>query len=244
MCRNPASPYVVGYAKSGKTALVFKSNCDTWECEECATRKKNQWSARAILGCQELRLRGETIHFVTLTSHERLKTFAATAVVFPSAWGKLYKRMKRQTPALMYLMILEQHKLGGRLHAHFLTNHDRGTRWFKDNARACGFGYQAQVGIVKSDGAAAAYVSKYIGKSLGANPLPAKFRRVRCSQNWTPLAQLENNVASADYDWLVCNTTTALWSITEECEASNRTMILADTGEFFDYQDAIETWYH
>jgi len=244
MCKNPASPYLVGFAKSGKKALVFKSNCDTWECEECASRKKSQWSARAILGCQELRSRGEIVHFVTLTSHERLKTFAATHAAFPSAWSKLYKRMKRRTPAMMYLMICEQHKLGGRLHVHFLTNHDDKTRWYKDNARACGLGFQAKVELIENDGKAAAYVSKYIGKSLGGERLPSHFRRVRCSQNWAPLAQLEGNIASGDFDWVVCNTTTSLWAATEQCQAEKRTMIDGATGEYFDYQDAIETWYH
>jgi len=105
-------------------------------------------------------------------------------------------------------------------------------------------GYQAKVELIESNGKAAAYVSKYIGKSLAGQTLPQHFRRVRCSQNWTPLAQLEDSIASGDFDWLVCNTTTALWSATEECEQKNYTMWVAESGEHFDYQDAIETWYH
>lgn len=243
MCSNPKSPYLVGVAKNSKKAVVFKSNCDSWECEECATKKQSQWCARAILGCKLIRSSGMAVQFVTITSHEKLKTFAATSAVFPSAWSKLYQRMKRKTPDMSYLLITEKHKKDDRLHAHFLTSCPMKTKWYKDNARACGLGFQAKVKPVESDGAAAAYVSKYIGKSLGGDTLPPHFRRVRCSQNWAALAQLEAHQQAGDFDWLVCNTTTALWAATEECQQKKITMIDGATGEYFDYQDAIDTWY-
>jgi len=235
---------MVGFAKSGNKALVFKSNCDTWECKECAARKSSQWVARAVIGCQEIGSRGITSKFVTVTTAEWYKTSAEARVAFPRAWNKLYCRLKRKNPQLMYLLTIEFGKKTGHMHAHFLTDAQQPTRWYKDNARSCGMGYEAEVEDVESAGKAAAYVSKYIGKSLAGLELPAHFRRVRCSQNWTPLAQLENNLASADFEWLVCNTTTALWSATEECERKDLTMWLAESGEHFDYQDAIETWYH
>jgi len=102
-------------------------------------------------------------------------------------------------------------------------------------------GYQAKVELVESDGKAAAYVSKYIGKSLGGQPLPPHFHRVRCSQNWTALADLVGQ--SDNFDWLVCNTTTSLWAATEQCQKERRTMIDGATGEYFDYSDAVDHWY-
>lgn len=144
----------------------------------------------------------------------------------------------------MYLLVTEKHKKGGRIHAHFLTNAQMNERWYKDNARACGLGYEAKVEPIESDGKAAAYVSKYISKSLGGQPLPRKFRRVRCTQNWTALAQLEAHQQAGDFNWLVCNSHTSLWAAVEECQAEKRDMIDGSTGEYFDYQDAIETWYH
>jgi len=243
MCRNPSSPYIVGLSKTGNKALVFKSNCDSWECEECAEKKRSQWCARGILGCQSIRSNGLEPRFVTITSHERLPDFAATVAVFPDAWSRLSKRMKRKTPELMYLLVTEKHKKNDRMHAHFLTNCQCSERWFKDNARACGLGFQAKVKPIESHGAAAAYVSKYVGKSLGGDKLPPHFRRVRCSQNWTPLAQLEAHQQSGDFDWLVCNSTASLWAATEECQRKNFTMIDGSTGEYFDYQDACDRWY-
>lgn len=244
MCKNPNSPYLVGLSKSDSKALVFKANCDSWECEECAKNKKAQWSARAILGLQAIQSNGMVARFVTVTSAEWYKTSAAARVSFPNAWNKLYCRLKRKNLDLMYLLTIEFGAKTGHMHAHFLTNATQNERWYKNNARACGMGYQAKVELVESDGKAASYVSKYIGKSLAGHELPAHFRRVRCSQNWTPLAQLEAHERSSDFDWLVCNSHTSLWSAVEQCQAENRSMIDGGTGEYFDYGDAIETWYH
>jgi len=244
MCGNPKSPYVVGFAKSGNKALVFKADCDEWECEECQVKKRSQWIARAVLGLREITSLSQDSTFVTVTTAEWYKSSAQAIATFPRAWNKLYGRLKRTKPDLRYLMTIEFGKETQHMHAHFLTNATQNERWYKDNARACGMGFQAKVESVESDGKAAAYVSKYIGKSLGGQPLPRKFRRVRCSQNWAKLGELEAHEQSRDFDWLACNTHTALWACVEQCQAEKRSMVDARTGEYFDYQDAIETWYH
>lgn len=244
MCKNPKSPYLVGFSKLERKAVVFKADCDEWECEECAAKKRSQWTARAIIGVQKIQSRGSTSKFVTVTTAEWYKTSAEAVAAFPRAWNKLYCRLKRMNPQLMYLLTIEFGAKNGHMHAHFLTDATQNKRWYKDNARSSGMGYQAEVEDVDSTGKAAAYVSKYIGKSLGGQQLPRKFRRVRCSQNWAALAQLEAHEQAREFDWLVCNTTTALWSSVEQCQQERRNMIDGATGEYFDYQDAIETWYH
>lgn len=244
MCKNPNSPYLVGFSKLERKAVVFKADCDEWECPECQIAKRSQWVARAVLGLMQITSMHQTSVFVTITSAEWYKTSAAAIAAFPVAWNKLYGRLKRKNPDLMYLMTIEFGQKTSHMHAHFLTNATQNERWYKNNARACGMGFQAKVETVESDGKAAAYVSKYIGKSLAGQQLPRKFRRVRCSQNWAALAQLEAHERSAEFDWLVCNTTTALWSSVEQCQQERRNMIDGSTGEYFDYQDAIETWYH
>jgi len=241
MCNNPKSPYLVGLSKTDKKALVMKSDCDSWECEECQIKKRSQWVARAVLGLMTITSQSQTSTFVTVTTAEWYKEPAAAIAAFPPAWNKLYNRLKRRNNGLMYLMTIEFGQKTNHMHAHFLTNATQNERWYKDNARACGMGYQAKVEPVESDGKAAAYVSKYIGKSLAGKSLPPHFRRVRCSQNWTALADLVGQ--SDNYDWLVCNTTTSLWAATEECQRERRTMIDGRTGEYFDYQEAVEAWY-
>ncbi len=244
MCKNPNSPYLVGLPKVGNKAIVFKSNCDEWECEECAKRKQSQWSARAILGLKQIHSNGMVARFITVTSPEWYTSSAVAVARFPIAWNKLYSRLKRKNPELMYLLTMEFGKKSGHLHAHFLTNAEQKKRWYKDNARECGLGYQADEQIVETSAEAAGYVSKYISKSLSGHELPRKFRRVRCSQNWTKLEELEDHRQARDFDWLVCNTFAALWYAVEECQKSKTTMIDGSTGEYFDYGDAIDTWYH
>jgi hypothetical protein len=243
VCSNPAAPYLVGFAKVGSRAVVFKGNCDKWECDECSVKKQAQWTARAIIGCQKITSLGTTSRFVTVTTAEWYKNSAEAIAAFPRAWNKLYCRLKRKNPELMYLLTIEFGKKTGHMHAHFLTNATQNERWYKDNARSCGMGFQAKVEDINSDGKAAAYVSKYIGKSLGGHSLPPHFRRVRCSQNWAALAQLEAHEQSSEFDWVVCNSTTALWSCVEQCQQERRNMIDGATGEYFDYQDACDTWY-
>lgn len=243
MCSNPQSPYLVGLAHDGKQAIVFKADCDTWECEECQIKKRSRWIARAVLGLMTITSQSQTSMFVTITTAAWYKEPAAAIAAFPPAWNKLYNRLKRRNNGLMYLLTIEFGKKTSHMHAHFLTNATQNERWYKDNAYACGFGFQAKVEPVETDDKAAAYVSKYIGKSLAGHKLPPKFKRVRCSQNWTPLAQLENHLASSDYDWLVCNTTVSLYAAVEECQNTRRKMIDGITGEYFDYGDAVEHWY-
>lgn len=111
----------------------------------------------------------------------------------------------------------------------------------KDNCAKSGFGHQVKVEKIENSGAAAAYVSKYIGKSLEGVELPKKFRRVRCSNDWEKLADLTGQ--SDNVDWLVCNTRESLWSACEECQRQKLTMVDMRTGEYFDYSDACESWY-
>jgi len=240
MCDDPATPYMVGFTPDGTKALVFKADCDLWECKQCAVRKKNGWLVRGLRGCDVIRSNGITPRFVTITSHKQLKSFAATVAIFPRAWNKLQGRMRRKTPSLMYLSIIEGHK-DGRLHAHFLTNATLTTRWYKDNCAECGFGFMAESEELYTNEAAAAYIVKYIQKSLGGASFPKKVRRVRTSENWYKFTPDEQH--SVEATWLTCKTTTALWSVVEQCQTEGRTMVDLRDGTYFDYGEAAATWY-
>lgn len=241
MCSNPDSPYLVGLSKTDSKALVFQADCDKWECVECQKKKQSQWVARAIIGSKQIISSGTELQFITITSHPSLKNFAATNAVFPRAWAKLYARMKRRLPSLSYLMTMEEHE-NGRLHAHLLTSYSPTLRKWKTDLSNSGFGHQTKIERVEHEGKAAGYISKYIGKSLGSTPLPEKFRRVRVSENWAKLPELHER--SDAYNWLVCRSSSSLWAAVETCQQTKKTMVNMRTGEFFDYQDAIETWYH
>lgn len=241
MCNNPLTPYMVGFTAEGKKALVFKADCDLWECAECAKRKKNGWLVRGVRGCDEIRLHGSEPRFITITSSGKLLTFAATAAVFPNAWNKVYQKMRRKTPGLMYLAITEGHK-NGRLHMHMLSNATMTTRWYKDNCAKSGLGFMAEAEVMDTNEKAAAYIVKYIQKSLAGEKFPKKIRRVRATENWYKFTPDE--IPTLEADWLTCNTTTALWEVVKQCQTENRNMVDLRTGEYFDFGEAVETWYH
>lgn len=182
MCRTPNRPVMVGLMPAEKRALVFRPDCEMWTCEECAEKLRALWTARVAYGTNALIEAGASVNFLTITSHERLKTFAACYAVFPDAWAKLYAAMKRVKPAMAYALIPEKHE-DGRMHAHLITDCPVTKRWLKDNARRRGLGYQADCQPVDGVGHAAAYCSKYLGKGLGDELLPPHFRRIRLSQN-------------------------------------------------------------
>jgi len=224
---------LIGWHKTEKHALVARANCDSWTCEECALRLGNNWGLRAEMGARALVDHGDTVDFVTLTSHEKLPNFEATEAVWRSAWGALYNALKRQNNALAYLMIPERHK-SGRMHVHGIWNAAVTQRWLKDNARKRGLGYQCKVVHITTERYASKYIAKYLGKSLGAD-YPARFRRVRCSNNWVDIP--EPTTQSDDLRWEYVGTNGALQSVYDECQAKHITLIDQKTGGRFDDVD-------
>jgi len=140
---------------------------------------------------------GRAVSFVTITPHERLSA-STTSLVLPHAWDMLRKRMTRTSPNVDYMLVPEPHK-SGKLHLHGLfIDAPLKRKWWKDNARACGFGYQADMKEVERVGGVAAYVGKYIGKTLQNSNLPKRFHRVRVSSGFPHLP-----TAQAGEDWEV-----------------------------------------
>jgi len=224
---------LVGWDERAQRALVTRANCDSWKCEECTKRMAERWALRAEMGARKIIASGETLDFVTITSHERLTDFAQTERVWRSAWGKLYNALKRKKPDLQYMIVPERHK-DGRMHVHALWNAGVSQKWLKDNARRRGLGYQCKVISVAHSGHAQKYIVKYVGKSLG-DSAPAHFRRVRVSDNWSDIP--DPQTAYDDLRWEYVSTNGALQIVYEECVAKNIALIDLRTGEIFDDVD-------
>lgn len=237
MCKTAGRPVMVGMDRQAHRALVFRPDCKMWSCPDCAVALRELWTARVAFGARAIIDGGGELKFLTITSHERLSTFSACYAVFPDAWAKLYAAMKRIHPSMAYALIPEKHQ-DGRMHAHILTDCPVTKRWLKDNARKRGLGYQADAQPVDGVGHAAAYCSKYLGKGLGDELLPAHFRRIRLSQNWAKLPELHE--PADGLDWLACRSPAALWAACEECQRERLNMIDLRTGEVFDILDFIE----
>lgn len=230
---------LIGWDEIAKRALVTHATCDSWNCPECSVHLRERWVLRTQIGYRAILADGRTLFFVTLTSHEKLKTWEATEEVWAHAWGMLYGALKRKDHDLAYLMIPEKHK-DGRLHMHAIWTCEVTKRWLKDNARKRGMGYQVEIGSVKNELNAMRYVTKYLGKNLGEE-YPKRFRRVRTSQNWAQIPDPCGELTGLR--WEYCSTNGALQSVYEECREKGINLIDLNTGEMFDDIDLGTTVY-
>jgi len=197
-CTTPRRPWLMGVNLQAQRAVAFQPRCKLWSCPACAEINRRLWATRTFHGAAALREKGAHIYFLTITSHETLSP-AGTVRVFPDAWKKLRQRAYRMAGKYQYLMVPEKHQ-NGRMHVHMVETAGLGTRWWKDNSRECGFGYMVEEEEC-SDGNAAFYVVKYLGKQMSDNiPWPKRFRRVRVSREWPALPEMERVVG---WNWRV-----------------------------------------
>lgn len=204
-CSAPNRPLLRGINREKGQAHLFRPDCGTWACPYCARRNLARLSHLIAFGCVAVG-RLQDIEFVTLTSHEKLASPQATFTVIGKAWNKLNRRYKRAADEIgqtvYYVQIPEQHK-NGRWHLHMLCSPPMPERWWKDNARACGFGYQARAIEYKAHGRAGRYMQKYIKKELvnqTQNGWDKSMRRVRRSNNWPISQQMKRKAAGWEWD--------------------------------------------
>lgn len=169
--------------------IFFQPACKMWSCPACAERNAMRVVLHAVHGSNCLMRSGETLEFLTVTSHEKLNERGSFNVL-PVAWNKLNRRVKRATnnPKPAYFAVPEQHA-DGRWHLHAVVNFGLSKRWFKDSARSCGLGYEVEIEKIEDAGRVSFYISKYMGKQLQASARYKNLRRVRHSNNWAKLPE-------------------------------------------------------
>lgn len=190
LCPQPVPVWMRGYHAESETALWFRLPCRRWTCPVCGPKLASMLIWRASYGAGEVQLMTGALEFVTVTSHERLNA-AQSLHVLPLAWNKLNRRIKRATGRTTpYFAVPEQH-VDGRWHLHAIVGADLTKRWWKDNARTSGMGYQSDAKELKRAGSVAAYIAKYQTKLLEQNSdLPPHFRRARVAHSWPKLPGL------------------------------------------------------
>lgn len=190
ICITPNRPYLIAEHAQHRTAVIFQARCKRWDCPYCAAKNAAFWTARAVHGSKELAQMGYELAFVTVTSRPRLSP-EQSIEIFTQSWPKLRDRIKRVNgKKYEFFLVPEKHK-SGVLHAHMITTAVFSKRWVKDNAYASGLGYIADRQRLEKPEAAGGYVSKYLVKSLPGDAWPKGFRRVRTSQGWPQLPELE-----------------------------------------------------
>lgn len=181
-CPNARVPYLLGLNTVQRRAILFRPRCKMWSCPVCGPANAWVWSFRANDGAHSLHDAGATLDFLTITPHERLSPSQSWWVA-PKAWMKLQARTRRAAGKFEYFAVPELHK-SDKVHFHMIVTARLGKRWWKDNARECGFGYQNDVKEVWELGGVTGYMNKYLIKTLAAASIPKGTRRVRTSRGW------------------------------------------------------------
>jgi len=188
-CISRGRPVIKATNHEQKRAVFFRPRCKQWSCPTCGQINAERAVALAAHGSSVLsKDQGHVLTFVTVTSHERLSA-GATLRVLPSAWPKLRKRIARSADNPAWLLIPELHE-DGRVHLHGIVAAQLETRWLKDNARACGFGYMADAQIVQNVYEVVSYTAGYMGKTLQNSNFAKGFHRYRTAQHWPHLPEL------------------------------------------------------
>lgn len=189
VCTAKNRPFLVARNSEHLQAIIFRPRCKSWSCPACAEVNKSLWAIRAYQGARAIMDEGQTLYFLTLTSHEKL-TANQALWVWPKAWAKLRDRMKYAAGGVFhYIMIPEKHE-SGKLHVHAIESAGLGNTWVKKNARKSGMGYIDEEKRLRTPTGAAWYTTKYLTKSLEFNAWPAGFRRIRTSQSWPKMEKL------------------------------------------------------
>jgi len=188
-CPNARRPWLLSVSEQKHLAVSWQPDCKMWACPYCGEKNRRRLVARAYNGASNLMREGQSLAFFTVTAHEKLDA-AQSIVVWPKAWKKLHARLKYACPGFAYLAVPELHQ-DGRMHLHGLMTNPPSLRWLKDNARACGFGYQDDMQEAYSAGVAG-YIAKYSAKMLQFSNFPKGTRHYRASQNWPKLPVMEN----------------------------------------------------
>lgn len=203
-CLRPVQNWILGIDPQNKTGLLIQPACKTWACPTCAARNARYWIARIINGVNHMD--GQWWMF-TLTAHEKMRGQTASVKNLREGWKKLYNRARRKYETASYCKVWEMHGDGETFHLHGLVDTNWGHRWLKDNARACGMGYQTEVHEVDNAGQVAGYIAKYFLKSENAqnqgNSFPKSLRRIEVSRNWLELPEMGD---FARFQWTVYQT--------------------------------------
>lgn len=189
VCKVSKAPVIQGWNDAKKCAVIWQPPCNQWRCPVCAQVLQKKAAARAYQGAVLILDNGQDVFFLTLTSHEK-QSGARSLVVLADAWKKLVLRARRVQPDGLYFAVPERTKRGVA-HLHVITSWSMSKRWWKDNARSCGLGYQVDLQVAMSGPGAGAYALKYVTKQLG-EAFRKGARRLWVSKNWPQLPELES----------------------------------------------------
>lgn len=178
-------PQFIAFNNKGVCVAI---KCGQWTCPDCAKTLAKKWSWRVQIHINKQKRK--RAYFWTLTLSPKIQSRSFAYKILPKLWDALRKIVQR---AIMrkweYCAFVEAHpKRNGIPHFHIISLTAAPKR-IKDLAVQAGFGYMADERKINS-GKAAAYVAKYASK-IDAD-MPKGFRRVRTSQGWSKLPEMDD----------------------------------------------------
>jgi len=213
-CSAPNRPFLLGINEANRTLALYRPDCGLWSCPQCAIHNRRRWLHTIMFGIETYKKFGESWSFATLTANRWRRGFSKSREDWARHWPKLHKRIRRYLDGkeLHYVMLPELHS-DGTMHMHSLwsavfegkkvarkkdgTTYYR-SKWLADNGAESGLGYVHDNRPLKNTISAAAYVTKYITKSIEYSDWPRSLRRVRTSQHWP---KHDEKLRSDQYEW-------------------------------------------
>ena len=184
--------WIVAECERLKQAVAYQPRCGKWSCPHCASLNKDEWSEIAIYGVCNLAPTLPEPQFVTITSRGYI-TPQKSIAIFKTSWPKLIRRVAYAQDEKPEYLLVPEHHLSGKLHAHILITANHSNHWWHDNAYKTGMGYMADSRPIIDPLLAGQYVHKELTKQLAGKSWPKNFRRVRKSNNW-PLPPEQDRV--------------------------------------------------
>ena len=198
MCKTPIGTATMA-CLHGQTLKIkgVTIPCNSWNCPECAKRKRIILGNRVKNGFEDKRVR-----FCTLTTAGK-KSLCGHLRTLKEAWHRLSVNLRRKYGLQTFFWVLEFGHDKGRPHLHVLLDVYVPQRRLSQLAVKAGFGSIVDIRAVKQGGGFG-YVYKYLekdcGSKAGANALRIiHSRRFGCSRNIPPLKGTKDAWQCVDY---------------------------------------------
>ena len=194
MCGHGA---LFGYDLKTRTGKIIPLTCKQWACPRCAKAKRRQWVQIVRSGKPE--------RMITLTAPPQNFSSPGDAIrTLNKVWSRFVTRVRRKYKSFEFVRVWELHE-SGYPHLHVLQ---RGTfipqKWLSATWNACGGGQVCDIRRVHNDKAAAAYITKYLGKGFArlATDFP-NLRLVNKSRAWEREKPQQTKLRqNADMTWV------------------------------------------
>ena len=199
-CPNMGTPMLIGDFKAQNNRCIIKARCKLWNCPYCAEINKSEHFNRIATGIQKLIDRGVVFSFVTITCHEKWRGYNASIKNWRGSRDKLLARFRRRyaqdTDGTSHYVYIPEYHTDGTLHIHGIFAGNFKTKWWKDNARACGLGFMAKAERLTTALQAINYVIKYVTKQVGTAQPSKGFRRINYSKSFPTV---QRNLLAGDW---------------------------------------------